>query len=162
MCIILFSTDPSETNQLRRGQVVFERFYKPFINSSLSSSCGQLKGKHFYENNCIINLTVNNLRLWNKLEKLKICSYFSWDSDYFYRSSVYYLYVLIAFRVYNHSRHSSTLGVHRFQASLFCTVPHNSNGSSVCNIVHVNTAMCRIFMCHSYFCIIETLWFTLF
>jgi len=46
--ILVISTDPSETSNTRGGQVVLEGFYQLFINSSLNSSCGQLKEKHFY------------------------------------------------------------------------------------------------------------------
>ena len=107
--------------------------------------------------NTIISLTVNNLRLRNKLEKLKNGSYLGWDADYFHLCLFYYLYVLIDFRVYKPSRHISTLGVHRSQASLFCTVPHSIYGSSVWNILHVDIPVRRIFMCHLYFCKIETI-----
>jgi len=46
--ILVLSTDPSETINMRGGKVVLEGFYQLFINSSLNSSCGQLKEKHFY------------------------------------------------------------------------------------------------------------------
>jgi len=41
--ILVISTDPSETIQMRGGQVVLEGCYQLFINSSLNSFCGQLK-----------------------------------------------------------------------------------------------------------------------
>jgi hypothetical protein len=58
----VISTDPSETNQMRGGQVVLEGCYQLFVNSTLNSSCGPLK-KKLYMKKCIIFLAVNDLRL---------------------------------------------------------------------------------------------------
>jgi len=49
--IVVISTDPSETINMRSGQVVLEGCYQLFINSSLNSFCGQLKDKQFYLKN---------------------------------------------------------------------------------------------------------------
>jgi len=41
--ILVINTDPSDTVRIRCRQVVLEGFYQLFINSTLNSSCGQLK-----------------------------------------------------------------------------------------------------------------------
>ena len=53
--VVVISTDPSEAVWNRCGQVVLEGCYQLFINNTLSSSCGQLKDKHFLRK-CIIFL----------------------------------------------------------------------------------------------------------
>jgi hypothetical protein len=44
----VISTEPSDTIQMRGWQVVLEGCYQLFVNSTLSSSCGQLIEKQLY------------------------------------------------------------------------------------------------------------------
>jgi hypothetical protein len=76
--ILVINTNPSETNQMRGGQVVREGSYQLFINSTLNSSCGSLKEKVFYVKKCIISLAVNKLLLRNKSEKRR--KFFYWSN----------------------------------------------------------------------------------
>jgi len=61
--ILVINTGPSETVWMRGWQVVDKWSYQLFINSTLRSSCGQLKKKHFCWRNAPFSLAVNKLRV---------------------------------------------------------------------------------------------------
>ena len=61
--ILVINTGPSETVWMRGWQVVDKWSYQLFINSTLKSSCGQLKEKHFCWRNAPFSLAVNKLRV---------------------------------------------------------------------------------------------------
>ena len=57
--IFVISTGPFVTIRICGGQVVQEGCYQLFINSSLNSSCGQLKRTHVYWSNASFSLETN-------------------------------------------------------------------------------------------------------
>ena len=119
MCIFVICTDPSETISMRGRQVVLEGCYQLFINSSLNSFCGQLK-KIFYIKICVISLTIYKLWLCTKQRHFRVFPIWA-GMQTSYRDFVICMGI-IAFRFKNHSRHIKTAGLHKSQASLFCTM----------------------------------------
>jgi len=57
--------------------------------------------------------------------------------------------IKISVRFDDNSRHISTAGVHKFRATLFCTVTPNICGCSLWNILDVNVQVERI-LCSLY------------
>jgi hypothetical protein len=64
--IFVIITDLSETLRMPSGQVFLEGCYQLLIDSSLDSSCGQLKDKYIYGKKCIISLTLCTVPFFKK------------------------------------------------------------------------------------------------
>jgi hypothetical protein len=145
----VINTDPSETLQMPGGQLFLEGFYQLFINSSLNSSCGQLKEKHICEKKCIISLTLHTLPFLKQRnsDRFRIdleCRLNPIDTYFVICGGIF------AVHFENHSRNLSTAGVYKSRKSVLYKLAPNTCGFSELNILHVNFPVDKILMCFLY------------
>ena len=143
--LVVISTDRSEALNLWVGQVVLEGFYQHFINSTLKSSCGQLKDKLFYLKECTVSLAVNKLRVRIKWRHYGLFPISPWMLSNPIEAYFVICVGIIAVRLKNLSRDCRRAGVHKSLSNFFCTVTPNVSSSSVWNLLHVDIPMDRIF-----------------
>ena len=128
------------------GQVVLEGCYQLFINSSLNSSCGQLKVKHIYVKKWIISLTLHTVPFFLNIDT-PVCFRIDLGRRLnLINASFVICEGIIAVRSENHSRNFSTAEVHKSRTPVLYNLAPNIYGFSEVNTLHVNFSMVRILM----------------
>jgi hypothetical protein len=100
---------------------------------------------------CIISLAVNNLRVKTKQRHFGIFPFCAGMQINSIEAKFANCMRRITVPLENHSRHTSTLGLYKSRANLFCTVTPNTCGSSVW-ISFILHSSGKIFLHHLQFC----------